>query len=59
MPYREGKVPRHSAMAATYAHATAPLRRLGDRYVGLAARRWPTGCLFRTPSTGPSFASPR
>lgn len=32
-PYREGIVPRHSAMAATYAHATAPLRRLADRYV--------------------------
>lgn len=25
--------PWHSAMAATYAHATAPLRRLADRYV--------------------------
>ena len=37
VPYRDGEVPWHSAMAATYAHATAPLRRLGDRYVGLAA----------------------
>jgi exoribonuclease R len=26
-------VPLHSAIAATYAHATAPLRRLADRYV--------------------------
>ena len=26
-------MPWHSAMAATYAHATAPLRRLADRYV--------------------------
>lgn len=26
--------PEHSAIAAAYAHATAPLRRLGDRYVG-------------------------
>ena len=26
--------PRQSAVAAEYAHATAPLRRLGDRYVG-------------------------
>ncbi len=26
--------PRHSAIAAPYAHATAPLRRLADRYVG-------------------------
>lgn len=32
-PFRDGIVPRHSAMAATYAHATAPLRRLADRYV--------------------------
>jgi exoribonuclease R len=32
-PYRDGFVPWHSAMAATYAHATAPLRRLADRYV--------------------------
>lgn len=29
--------PWHSAMAATYAHATAPLRRLADRYVVDAA----------------------
>lgn len=32
-PFREGVVPWHSAMAATYAQATAPLRRLADRYV--------------------------
>lgn len=32
-PYTEGVVPWHEAMAATYAHATAPLRRLADRYV--------------------------
>jgi len=31
--YQEGVVPWHEAMAATYAHATAPLRRLADRYV--------------------------
>ena len=37
VPYREGVVPWHSAMAATYAHATAPLRRLADRYVVRAA----------------------
>jgi len=35
--WREGVVPWHSAMAATYAHATAPLRRLADRYVVRAA----------------------
>jgi exoribonuclease R len=32
-PYQEGVIPWHEAMAATYAHATAPLRRLADRYV--------------------------
>ena len=36
-PYQPGMVPWHSAMAATYAHATAPLRRLADRYVIEAA----------------------
>lgn len=36
-PWREGVVPWHAAMAATYAHATAPLRRLADRYVVQAA----------------------
>ncbi len=32
-PWQEGKTPWHAAMAATYVHATAPLRRLADRYV--------------------------
>jgi exoribonuclease R len=32
-PYREAVRPWHSAVAATYAHATAPLRRLADRFV--------------------------
>jgi len=36
-PYRPGFKPWHVAMAATYAHATAPLRRLADRYVVRAA----------------------
>lgn len=36
-PYRAGTVPWHAAVAATYAHATAPLRRLADRYVVRAA----------------------
>ena len=35
--YQDGKRPWHSAVAATYAHATAPLRRLQDRYVVEAA----------------------
>ncbi len=37
VPFQEGKLPWHAAMAATYAHATAPLRRLADRYVVRAA----------------------
>lgn len=32
-PFEAGVVPWHAAMAATYAHATAPLRRLADRHV--------------------------
>jgi VacB/RNase II family 3'-5' exoribonuclease len=37
VPYESGVVPWHAAMAATYAHATAPLRRLADRHVVLAS----------------------
>lgn len=37
IPYRAGATPWHAPMAATYAHATAPLRRLADRYVLRAA----------------------
>jgi exoribonuclease R len=37
IPYREGTLPWHAPMAATYTHATAPLRRLADRYVVRAA----------------------
>jgi exoribonuclease R len=33
VPWRPGATPWHAAMAATYAHCTAPLRRLADRYV--------------------------
>jgi exoribonuclease R len=36
VPFSTGAPPWHSAMAATYAHATAPLRRLADRYVVMA-----------------------
>lgn len=36
-PFRQGVRPWHAAMAATYAHGTAPLRRLADRYVVRAA----------------------
>ena len=34
--FQDGVVPWHAAMAATYAQATAPLRRLADCYVVLA-----------------------
>ena len=37
VPYQEGMKPWHAAMAATYCHMTAPLRRLADRYVVRAA----------------------
>jgi exoribonuclease R len=33
VPFSEAEPPWHAAMAAAYAHATAPLRRLADRYV--------------------------
>jgi exoribonuclease R len=36
-PFHSGERPWHAAVAATYAHATAPLRRLADRYVLRAA----------------------
>jgi exoribonuclease R len=36
-PWRAGETPWHAAVAAPYAHATAPLRRLADRYVVQAA----------------------
>ncbi len=35
--------PLHSALASTYTHATAPLRRLVDRYPGLLCRAWGAG----------------
>jgi exoribonuclease R len=33
LPYTPGHTPWHAALGATYAHATAPMRRLADRYV--------------------------
>lgn len=32
-PYRDGQRPFHAALGAIYCHATAPMRRLADRYV--------------------------
>jgi exoribonuclease R len=51
--------PLHSAVAAAYAHATAPLRRLGDRYVSeiclslcadSAVPRWVLDALHEVPA---------
>ncbi|WP_404339016.1 RNB domain-containing ribonuclease [Sphingomonas sp. MMS12-HWE2-04] len=36
-PWQQGVIPWHAAVAASYAHATAPLRRLADRHVVRAA----------------------
>lgn len=36
-PFRPDAPPWHAAVAAVYAHATAPLRRLADRYVVMTA----------------------
>lgn len=32
-PFTPGHIPWHAALGATYTHATAPMRRLADRYV--------------------------
>ena len=53
-------VPFHSAIAATYAHATAPLRRLADRYVldlvvELHAGRRPDAAALATLATLPAI----
>ncbi|MEO6041535.1 MAG: RNB domain-containing ribonuclease [Croceibacterium sp.] len=37
LPYTPGHIPWHAALGATYTHATAPMRRLADRYVLEAA----------------------
>lgn len=36
-PFLAGHIPWHAALGATYTHATAPMRRLADRYVLEAA----------------------
>lgn len=56
--FRAGVRPWHDAVAATYAHATAPLRRLADRYVleaacavhaGIAVPAWVTDAFTQLP----------
>ncbi|MFT5026806.1 MAG: exoribonuclease R, partial [Ilumatobacter sp.] len=42
-PYDPNEKPWHAAVAATYSHVTAPLRRLADRYVIEAALAVATG----------------
>jgi exoribonuclease R len=37
LPYEPDHIPWHAALGATYTHATAPMRRLADRYVLEAA----------------------
>lgn len=37
LPYMPGHTPWHAALGATYTHATAPMRRLADRYILEAA----------------------
>jgi exoribonuclease R len=55
-PYGPDLLPWHAAVAAPYAHATAPLRRLADRYVVTAALALANG---RTvpPSVTEAFAA--
>ena len=57
-PFEAGERPWHWAMRATYVHATAPLRRLADRYVteaalavanGRAVPDWVTSAFDRLP----------
>ncbi len=54
--------PQHSALASEYAHVTAPLRRLGDRYAGeicvalCAGTDVPTWVLDRLPELPASLA---
>jgi exoribonuclease R len=52
VPFTPGKVPWHAALGATYTHATAPMRRLADRYVLDAAL-----ALARGLSPGPEDAA--
>jgi exoribonuclease R len=59
VPYRDGVVPWHAALAATYAHATAPLRRLPDRYVVQAALAIANGAPVPEPVTAAFARLPR
>lgn len=43
LPFTPGHTPWHAALGATYTHATAPMRRLADRYVLEAALAVATG----------------
>lgn len=49
--YRADIAPWHAAVAARYAHATAPLRRLADRYVLTAALSVANGQAVPEPTT--------
>ncbi|RYG30167.1 MAG: hypothetical protein EON93_15345 [Burkholderiales bacterium] len=53
-PYIAGHTPWHAALGATYTHATAPMRRLADRYVLEAALALSQG--KQPPSDADQFA---
>lgn len=67
IPFTPGHIPWHAALGATYTHATAPMRRLADRYVldaalALARGHSPTAddaALFARLSTAMSTADSR
>ncbi|MEO8176819.1 MAG: RNB domain-containing ribonuclease, partial [Sphingomicrobium sp.] len=50
-PFHAGERPWHSAMHATYVHATAPLRRLADRYINEATLAVAAGRAVSEPVT--------
>ena len=56
--FAPGVLPWHSAMAATYVHATAPLRRLADRFVIEATLQVANGQAVIPLSPTPSSAFP-
>lgn len=58
-PLTDGVKPWHAAMAATYAHATAPLRRLADRYVVRATLAIANGQTVPEPVTKAFQALPK
>lgn len=52
VPFTEGHIPWHAALGATYTHATAPMRRLADRYILEAALAVTNGRAVPTDAEG-------